>query len=145
MPNCETHYCPLAIADTLFPICPVEWLLQRVGEHPVKDVICEDEQLDLIFNDGLVMTVEKVGRRTEGRIAWLAYDADEYLEAFCGTKLIAIGAIPMIAPTDTYYLEITFQKTEPRNEYLAIVEFFSLYSLDQNKPITYFGEAYGPQ
>ena len=146
MPNCETHLCSLAITDTLFPICPVEWVLERVNGYPVKDVICEDEQLDLVFSDGLVMTIEKVGRRVdEKKLAWLAYDPDEYLDAFCGAQLVTVSAIPAFGLTDTCYLELTFQTAESTNEFLAIVEFFSLFSLDQAKPITYFGDFDGPQ
>lgn len=146
MPNCETHLCPLAVSDTLFPICPIEWVFERVDDQVVKDIIFEDEQLDLVFNDGLVMTVEKIGRQVEERkLAWLEYEADEYQETFCGAKLVSVTAIPTSQPEDTCYLEIAFQKSEDPNEYLAIVEFFGLYSLDQNKPITYFGEEHGPQ
>lgn len=49
--NCETHFCPLAITITLLPICPVEWMLERDGQHAVKDVIFEDEKLEMIFTD----------------------------------------------------------------------------------------------
>lgn len=41
-------------------------MLERVGQHAVKDVIFEDERLELIFTDGLVMTTEQVFRRAEG-------------------------------------------------------------------------------
>jgi hypothetical protein len=146
MPNCETHLCPLAITDTLFPLCPVEWVLERVDHHPVKDVIYEDGQLDLVFSDGLIMTIEKVGRRTgEKHLDWLEYDADEYLDAFWGAHLTTIAAIPAFDVGETCYLDLTFLNPETKNEYIAIVEFFSLYSLDQNKPITYFGEFDGAQ
>ncbi len=146
MQNCETHFCPLAITNTLFPICPVEWMLERLGQHAVKDVIYEDEQLELIFSDGLVMTVEQVFRRVEGgKLAWLEYEADEYLEAFCGVQLISITAIQSVEPVDTCYLEVIFGRPGSLNEYSAIVEFFSLYSLDQNKPITYFGDEHGQE
>ncbi len=146
MPNCETHLCPLAITDTLFPLCPVEWVLERVDHHPVKDVIYEDEQLDLVFSDGLIMTIEKVGRRVgERHLGWLEYDADEYLDAFWGARLAAIAVIPAFELGETCYLELTFLNPENKNEYIAIVEFFSLYRLDQNKPITYFGDFDGAQ
>ncbi len=146
MQNCETHFCPLAITNTLFPICPVEWMLERLGQHAVKDVIFEDEQLELIFTDGLIMTTEQVFRRVEGgKLAWLEYEADEYLEAFCGVQLISITAIPSVEPVDTCYLEAMLGQPGSSNVYSAIVEFFSFYSLDQNKPITYFGDEHGPE
>lgn len=146
MQNCDTHFCPLAITNTLFPICPVEWMLERIDHHTVKDVIFEDEQLELVFNNGLVMTAEQVFRRTEGgELARLAYEADEYLEAFCSAQLVTVAAIPAVEAQDTCYLEVVLQKPGNPSEYSVIVEFFSLYSLDQNKPITYFGETYGPQ
>ena len=146
MPNCATHLCPLAITNTLFPICPIEWMLERVDHHPIKDVIFEDEMLELVFADGLVMSVEEVFRRVEqGELALLDYDADEYLETFCGAEMVTVAVIPAVDLVDTCYLETTFQQAGCADEYLAIVEFFSLYSLDQNKPITYFGDAYGPQ
>jgi len=146
MPNCKTHLCPLAITDTLFPLCPVEWMLERIDDHPVKDVIYEDGQLDLVFSDGLIMTIEKVGRRIgEKHLAWLEYDADEYLDAFWGARLGTIAAIPAFELGETCYLELTFLNLENKNEYIAIVEFFSLYNLDQNKPITYFGDFNGAQ
>jgi hypothetical protein len=144
--NCETHFCPLAITNTLFLICPVEWMLERIDHHAVKDVIFEDEQLELVFNDGMVMTTEQVFRRTEcGQLAKLAYEADEYLDTFCCAHLVAVAAIPAVETQDTCYLEVVLQKPGNPSEYSVIVEFFRLYSLDQNKPITYFGEAYGPQ
>ncbi len=146
MQNCETHFCPLAITNNLFPICPVEWMLERLGQHAVKDVIFEDEQLELIFSDGLVMTVEQVFRRVEGgKLAWLEYEADEYLEAFCGVQLISVAAIPSVEPLDTCYLEVILGQPGSPNEYSAIVEFFSFFSLDQNKPITYFGDENGQE
>jgi hypothetical protein len=146
MQNCETHFCPLAITNTLFPICPVEWMIERIDHHAVKDVIFEDEQLELVFNDGLVMTTEQVFRRTEGgKLAILAYEADEYLEAFFSAQMVAVTAIPAVEALDTCYLEVVLQKPGNPSEYSVIVEFFRLYSLDQNKPITYFGEVYGPQ
>src|SRR5512133_1478449 len=126
MQSCETLFGPLAITNTLFPICPVEWMLERLGHHPVKDVIFEDEQLELIFSDGLVLTTEQVFRRAEGdKVAWLEYDADEYLEAFCGAKLISVAAIPSVEPVDTCYLEVILGQPECPNEYITIVEFFS--------------------
>jgi hypothetical protein len=146
MRNCETHFCPLAITNTLFPFCPVEWMLDRLGQHAVKDVIFEDDQLELIFTDGLVMTTEQVFRRVEGgKLAWLEYEADEYLEAFCGAQLISVAAIPSVEPLDTCYLEVILGRPGSPNEYSAIVEFFSFYSLDQNKPITYFGDEHGQE
>lgn len=146
MPNCETHLCPLAITNTLFPICPVEWVLERVDHHLVKDVVFEDEQLDLVFSDGLVMSIEKVFRRAEGgKLAWLNYDAEEFLETFYRARVAAVAVIPMVEPVDTCYLEVTFRKEDCPMEYIAIVEFFRLFSLDQNKPITYFGDENGPQ
>ncbi len=146
MQNCETHFCPLAITNTLFPICPVEWMLDRLRQHAVKDVIFEDEQLELIFTDGLIMTTEQVFRRVEGgKLAWLEYEADEYLEAFCGVQLISIAAIPSVEPVDTCYLEVILGRPGSLNEYSVIIEFFSFYSLDQNKPITYFGDEHGQE
>lgn len=146
MPNCDTHFCPLVMTNTLFPICPVEWMLERVDHHPVKDVIFEDEQLVLVFSDGLVITVEEVFQRAEqGKPTLLGFDADECLEAFGGTEMISVAAIPPVERADTLYLELAFQKPTGAMVFITIVEFFSLYSLDQNKPITFFGDFNGPQ
>src|SRR5690606_3385376 len=133
--------------DTQSSICPVEWMVERIDQHIVKDVIFEDEQLELVFTNGLVMTAEQVFLRTEGgQLARLAYEADEYLEAFCSAQFVAVSAIPAVEfHQDSCYLEVVLQTPGTPSEYSVIVEFFSLYSLDQNKPITYFGEAYGPQ
>lgn len=146
MQNCETHFCPLTTTNTLFPICPVEWMLERLGQHAVKDVIFEDEASELIFTDGLVMTTEQVFRRAEGgKLAGLESKADEYLDAFCGAQLISVAAIPSVEPVDTCYLEIILGQPGSPNAYSMIIEFFSLYSLDQNKPITYFGDEHGQE
>jgi hypothetical protein len=59
------------------------------------------------------MTIEKVGRWIgEKHLAWLEYDADEFLDAFWGARLGTIAAIPAIELGETCYLELTFLNLE---------------------------------
>jgi hypothetical protein len=64
---------------------------RRIDHHTVKECHLRGRATGAGIQRRLVKTAEQVFRRTEGgKLARLAYEADEYLEAFCSAQLVVV-------------------------------------------------------
>jgi hypothetical protein len=127
MPNCAKHLCPLILTREKTLLCPVSWMLDRFHHTTIKDVLFEDELLNLVFQDGLSLRVYSPTRQDDlGQWIRLELDAEGFLELLTGAQIHEVAYILDDPSQGIYYLQIGLMQAPTGPYFRAVIEFLSL-------------------
>jgi len=135
MENCAKHFCPLILTHQKSLVCPVGWTLERFERNRVKDVLIDEDLFELVFNDGIsLIAYGPTVQNQAGQWSLMNLDAEDYLDAFSGSRVTDVAHVFDDPGLGIYYLQIGLTQAVTSTHYGVIVEFYSL--LDEASPYT---------
>jgi hypothetical protein len=144
MDNCQEHLCPFLQIGDKARICPVGWTLDRFRNNTVKDVLYEDELLELVFNDGISLTAYRPAVRVEqGHWSFLELDADGFLEIFTGARVHEVAYVFDDPNQGIYYLQLGLGNDPADPLYRVVIEFSELSDQASIRIIHFIGGSNG--